>query len=339
MKQYITLKDVALLAGVSYQTVSKVIHGNINVRAATEERVWDAVATLGYVPNESARSLRLTQANVIGYGLLPGEVQGVNPILEGFLHGMMAGASQLGFEIICFASTGLIDDDMVTYQNLFRSRKVGGFILSNIESGDARAQFLYDHQIPCVCFGNPKRNGMDYVDVSGFEGMKQTVLHLVNQGHTDIALLGWSGESRVGEERLQGFLQGIAESGLCEDNAKCLFGYGTVDSGYELTRGLLSGHHPTAICAMNDLMAIGAMYAVNETNLTIGGDIAICGFDDFPLTQYLRPSLTTVRQPAFACGQLAVEFLVDQIQTRTPGQHQAMLAPELVVRESSSKFF
>ncbi len=164
--------------------------------------------------------------------------------------------------------------------------------------------------------------------------------HLLELGHQRIAALSWPESSRTGEDRLQGYYQAMQEAGIPLKEGWIGRGINTVSAGYEEARRLLQqapANRPTALVCMSDTLAIGAMNAARDLNLVIGQDISIAGFDDTPLSQYLQPSLTTVRQPIWEVGQRGMELLFQIIEGNVPSEKQILLPPKLIIRQSTGK--
>ncbi len=340
----ITLKEVAAHAGVSYQTVSKVIHHQIQVSKETEERIRKSIEELGYHPNQLARSLRLQRSNLIGYSWEPTPPDQANPILDQFLQSMAQALESAGYHLLSFpyrSGKALID----SYQELIASNRVDGFVLSGVEYNDPRVLLLREANFPFVAFGrtNPDWD-IPYVDVDGAAGIRMVMEHLLEQGRRRIAALVWPAESRVGQDRLDGYLNCLSSAGITpppEWLARCQ--EGTYAHGVFATDQLLDlppEIRPTGFVAFNDIMAIGAMYAIQSRGLQVGDDIAVTGFDDAPMTQYLTPPLTTVRQPIWEVGQRVTAILMSILGERgekpSPSEEQhVLLHPRLIVRRSS----
>ncbi|MGE5141370.1 MAG: substrate-binding domain-containing protein, partial [Rudaea sp.] len=202
---------------------------------------------------------------------------------------------------------------------------------------DPRIAFLLQEKFPFVAFGrsNPERD-ISFVDVDGAQGITMVVEHLLRLGHRAIALLGWPEGSRVGQDRLAGYSRALNAAGISLREEWIARGEGSAAFGQRATARWLDGDcPPTAIVALDDWMAIGAMRAVQEKGLHVGTDIAITGFDDVPMASCLSPPLTSVRQPVWQVGQEVVRILTGLLNDDTPDPRQVLLAPRLVVRESS----
>ncbi len=338
MSSKVTLKAVASHAGVSYQTVSKVLNGQLQVAPETRQRILDAVQSLGYRPNQIARNMRVKRSFMIGYSWVQTSPGQVNHILDQFLTSMVREAEAAGYHLLPFPFREG-QEQVEDYRELIDTGRVDGFVLTSVNYNDPRIYFLMERGFPFVAFGrsNP---GLDFpwVDVDGAAGTRRAVEHLLSRGHQRIAALAWPEDSRVGNERLQGYLQALQAAGveICPD---CLLrGEGTFEAGREMTLRLLDlpgEKRPTALVALNDTMAIGAMYAARERGLETGRDLAVIGFDDAPMVQYLFPPLTSVRQPIAEAGRKCVEILVALMQSRQPPEQKVLLSPRLIVRAST----
>ena len=331
----ISIKDVAVRAGVSYQTVSKILNGAARFAPNTEERVRAAIRELGYKPHIYARNLREQRSRMIGYSWVSG-IQ-VNPIHDMFLVNMVAEAEAAGYHLLPFPYHE--GDEMVAgYRELIDAGKVDGFVLSGVNYHDARVRYLLQRGFPFVPFGHAEPElEFPYVDVDGAAGLRMATEHLFSRGRRRVAILAWPENSRVGDDRLRGYLEALQAAGLTPDPALIMRGEGTFESARALTLRWLdapAAERPDGIVALNDMMAIGAMQAARERGITVGQDLGIVGFDDVPTAQYLWPALTSIRQPVATAGRHCVEILVALLEGREPSQRHVLLQPELIVRAS-----
>ena len=338
MASKVTLKQVADHAGVSYQTVSKVLNKQVQVSKATEQRILDAVRTLGYRPNQIARNMRAKRSYMIGYSWVQTTLDQVNHILDQFLSSMVQEAEAAGYHLLPFPfreGEGLIN----AYRELIDTGRVDGFVLSSVNYDDPRINFLLERNFPFVAFGrsNPELD-FPYVDVDGYQGIRQAMQYLLSHGHYRIAALAWPEDSRVGNERMRGYFESLQAARVKINPEWIQRGEGTFEFGREATARLLalSGvRRPTAIVTLNDTQAIGALHAIRDHGLQAGRDIALIGFDDAPMSQYLFPALTTVRQPIYEAGRKCVEILVSLMKGEQPPDRHCLLMPELAVRSSA----
>jgi len=334
----ITLKEVAGRAGVSYQTVSKVLNRQAQVSKETEQRIMDAVRELKYRPNQIARNMRVMRSHMIGYSWVPTTPNQANHILDQFLSSMVLEAEAAGYHLLPFPfreGDAHVDD----YRELINTGRVDGFVLSSVNYDDPRIAFLLEQKFPFVAFGRSNEQlDFPYVDVDGASGLAQAVRYLISCQHRCIAVIAWPEESRVGNERLRGYFEAMQAGGLeiCPEWIER--GAGTFEFGRQAASRLMNlspSDRPTAIVALNDTQAIGALHAAREHGLEVGQDVSIVGFDDAPMSQYLLPPMTTIRQPIREAGQKCVEILIALLKGDLPQERQILLQPELIVRASA----
>jgi DNA-binding LacI/PurR family transcriptional regulator len=336
MTPQVTLKSVATRAGVSYQTVSKVLNGQIQVAPETRERILRAADELGYRPNQIARNMRAQRSYMIGYSWLPTPPDQINQILDQFLSSMVYEAEAAGYHLLPFPfRSGHVDD----YRELIDTGRVDGFVISSVEYDDPRVSFLMERKFPFVAFGR-SNSGWDfpYVDVDGAEGLRQATRYLIDRRHRRIGMLAWPEDSRVGNDRITGFFETMNSASLKVNPRWIERGEGTFEFGYQAGLRLLAlpaAERPTAIIAMSDTMAIGGIRAARERKLDVGRDVAVIGFDDAPMSQYLFPALTTVCQPIREAGRKCVEILVSLMKGEKPDEQHVLLPPSLIVRSSA----
>lgn len=333
----VTLKDVASEAGVSYQTVSKVLNHQANVTAKTEARIWAAIEKLNYRPNISARNLRTQSSNLIGYGWQQTIDSSPHPILNQFLYSAVYMFEQAGFHLLTF----LVDSntDTAIYQKLYRQRQVEGFILADTNDADPRIAFMLENEIPFATFGRSTDDwDFCWVDIDGRAGLRQVVDHLTARGHRRIGLISWPVGSRTGTERETGYLDGLRAAGIQPAPGWIVRGTNSLNTGVRGIRELLAlpdEQRPTAVACISDEIALGAMNEAAAMGYAVGKNLAITGFDDAPVAEFTHPPLTTVRQPIGQVGQRVVELLLKQINSEPIREKGILLEPELIVRSSS----
>lgn len=336
----ITLKDVAAKAGVSYQTVSKVLNKRANVSSETEERIWQAIRELGYRPNISARNLRTQTSNLLGYAWRQGgEKEDPHPVLDRFLYSAVQTAESNNYHLMTFLIQDDANLDAVVYSELYARRQVEGFILADTNHNDPRIAYLIAQNIPFASFGRANEAwDFCWVDVDGRSGIFQVTDHLITNGHQRIGLITWPEGSKTGEDREAGYFDRLQKAGIQFDTDWIVRGNNTVQVGAAGVTKLLDlpeNRRPTAIVCMSDHLAIGAMSGTASTGYRVGQDIAITGFDDIPMAAFLHPPLTTVRQPIAEVGEKVVDLLLKQINGEFIEEKGIILEPKLIIRESS----
>jgi DNA-binding LacI/PurR family transcriptional regulator len=335
----VTIRDVARQAGVSTATVSYVLNDSRPVSAETRRRVLMVVEELGYRPSVIARGLQAGESRIIGYSWQPAPPNQFNPILEKFIHAVAEATARHGYHVLTFPYPKPYDEVDV-YREMIKSGRVDGFVLPNTRFDDQRIRYLMDAGFPFVAFGrsNPEWD-FPWVDVDGADGVGQAMTHLLELGHQRIACVAWFETEPAGEHRLSGYYGAMAGAGLPVDTEWVVRMENDYYRAYRATQTLLQlppDRRPTAVVALSDLMAIGVMNAAADAGLAIGKDLAVVGFDDAPVTGYLRPSLTSLRQPIREVGETAVKMLVELVRGEKPSPYQVLLNPCLIVRDSTA---
>ena len=324
-----TLHDVARLAGVSHQTVSRVINDHPSVLPATRERVLEAIRALDYRPNRAARSLITGRSQTI---------QAINfkPYFMGPLKQVIYEAASCGYHVgISNLSNAESFEEFRLLMDELTSRVMDGFIFFESEL-DLRAE-----ELNRMCRGVPyiKQGGNpgDVVASVVFDqraGMNQVMDHLLGLGHRRIAeIVGWKGiyDARI---RHDIYLERMAQAGL--EPGPITFGDFSARGGYEAANQLLDSGQPfTALVCANDTTAIGALRALHERGLRVPEDVSVVGYDDNSEAPYLEAPLTTVRQDYDAQGVQTVKMLVDMIANPHTEHHPHLIYPELIVRQST----
>lgn len=321
------MADVARLAGVSHQTVSRVINGAASIRPSTRERVQRAIADLGYHPNTAARALVTRRSKIIG-------IIGSNTALYGpasIQFSIQDNARAAGY------FTSLVTLAAVTHDELrgaldYLSRQSVEAIVMIVTQQEALAVVRSEATtIPLIVVeGELSGRGLS-VGVDQMEGARLATQHLVDLGHRDIVHvsgpLTWT-EARA---RHAGYIE-VMQAARLHVRAD-LEGDWSPACGYAIGRELVKRNDFSAVFVANDQMAIGILHAFSQAGIAVPDDVSLIGFDDVPEAAYLNPALTTVRQDFHAVGRRAIELLtsvLDGASSATP-----LLAPELVVRDST----
>lgn len=332
-----TIKDVAREAGVSIATVSYVINNkDSSISEDTRRQVLQAVKKVGYTPNVTARNLKSSQTKLIGYAWHRVPPDQVNSVLDHFTYYLAQAAEALGYHILTFTHTD--DDWRAVYDDLIRTRRVDAFVLASTKANDPRIRFLMDHQFPFVSFGrsNPDWD-FPWVDTDGHAGMRDAVRYLVSLGHRRVAMVAWPEDSISGSYRVSGYLDGLESTGIPFRPDYLWRGEHREQTGRDAVAywsRLPLDQQPTAVVAISDLTAIGVMNEAQYQGHIVGETLAVIGFDDVPLGQYLRPALSSLRQPILEISQTIIDMLQGIIQEQILIPTGILLPPQLIVRES-----
>ncbi|NMB02220.1 MAG: LacI family transcriptional regulator [Firmicutes bacterium] len=333
----VTIKDVAKLAGVSPSTVSRVIADHPRISPDTKERVRAIMAELGYYPNAIARSLVNQTSNSIGVirSRLT-EESFANPFFPAVIQGISSVAHKHRLNLVLSTSNSFEQEDEECL-SLLRQRRVDGVILLASHRNDQLIPRLTKGGFPFVLIGRydgPEE--INWVNNDNVDDAKTAVSYLLEQGHRQIACLDGDPRYIVSVDRLLGYEQALREHGVEPDEGLIEHSEFSVDGGYQATLRLLDlGKSFTAIFAVDDLVAIGAMRALQERNFVVGKDVAVVGFNNTILGAYVQPALTSVQVPIYELGQISVQMLTAQIYGSGVFPDHQMLPAHLVVRDST----
>ncbi|MBE0688670.1 MAG: LacI family DNA-binding transcriptional regulator [Anaerolineae bacterium] len=329
--QPVTIYDVAEAAGVSYSTVSRVLNGFEFVKESTRSKVIDAAERLGYVANLQARGLAGGRSNIIG--LLVPVLD--NSYISEVMLGIDEALARADFNLMLFTTHRHAGKEM-QYASTIASMTDGLILIVPLES-QLYLNAIRERNYPHVLVDQPDDTGATAsVDATNWHGAYEATQHLIMLGHRRIGVITGLLELNSAQERLNGYRAALQDNAIPIDNSLIAEGNYLQLGGYNVASELLRVHErPTAIFAMNDLSALGAMDAIREAGLSIPDDISLVGFDDIPQAAIMHPKLTTVRQPLVQMGRTAVRLLLEQLEhPDSPPGHET-LATQLVIRASS----
>jgi len=336
-KKKLTQKDVAELAGVSQAIVSHVVNETDKaIPEATRQRVLKAMDELSYIPNKAARSLRGQKSYAIAC-IVPDIT---NAFFPAFLRGIQSVADSHDYDLIIYDSN-TSDVKELHYVRTLGCGHVDGAVAVLFHRDQRIVADLLDKGIHLVTLeqGCPEPDCWlhDVVYVDDINAARKAVSYLIQLGHARIGILSGTAGTPPYRNRLLGYSQALADHGLSFDDLYVRNGDYTEKGGYLEMQALLDlPVKPSALFAANDLMAIGAMLAVQNEGLRVPQDIAIIGFDDIPAAKLVNPRLTTVAQFQDQIGQQAAAILFDRLCGQVSGQPRCVEMPfEIVIREST----
>lgn len=301
-----TIRDVALRAGVSTATVSRVLAGIGRPRAETAEAVIAAARALDYRPSGVARSLRQRRTRTLG--LIITDIQ--NPFFPELVQAADDAARAKGYSIL-LGSAAYDEARAMHYLDLMVDRRVDGMIVASSQLSEASWRWLLEAPVPVVVVNaEPAGLAVPVIGSDNEGGSRCAVEHLVGLGHRRIGYIRGPDAFTASVPRLQGFRRACAEAGIPVADSPVVDGTGLLESGERGARQLLgSGRGITAIVCYNDLTAIGALRALRAAGRSVPGEVSVVGFDDIAAASWVSPALTTVAQQKAAMGRLAVERL------------------------------
>jgi DNA-binding LacI/PurR family transcriptional regulator len=333
-----SIYKVAELAGVSVATVSRAINNSGYVSPKTRLKVEEAMKALHYTINMAAQSLTTERTNLIG--LLVPDIK--NPVYLSQAEGINDFLKDKGINLI-YAESGDTDEEIATMVRRFLSNRVDGIILcsrdfSQLNNMDEIIELALKNDVNVVLNGSMESGfAVDKVSFDSQKGAYLATKHLLRLGHTRIGLISGS-ECLITKERHNGYHQALVEYGVPLNEELIVYGDYRQHSGFMAMKRLIElPDRPTAVFAMNDVMAIGAMIALEEANIAIPEEMAVVGFDDIIWCSIIRPRLSSVVQPKYEIGHKLAEMLYSRItkQYTGPGRHH-VFSPRLAVRQSTT---
>jgi len=337
-----TIYDVAKKAGVGIGTVSRVINNSPQISPKTRQKVLKVINELKYQPSAMAQSLARKKTNTIAC---------IVPILTGYfyfelLNGIQQAMSDHGYDLILY-SVDKIEKKEEIIKRTIRERKVDGVLLISLPLSEKLVAKFQESKLPIVLVDSYS-NELDSITVENKHGALVATEHLIDLGHKRIAMINGNLNSVPAVDRLKGFKTALSNHKISYDDSLVINTNSTNDpeilyndgfnkkAGYTAMNQLLdlNKNRPTAVFVSSDIQAIGAIKAIQEQGLNIPQDIAVIGFDGIELSGYL--GLTTMKQPMFEMGVIAVERLIDKIQNpeAANGNFKKRFHPSLVVRET-----
>ena len=326
----VTMFDVAIEAGVSTATVSRVANGHPNIRLATRERVEEAMRRLGYVANLRARSLAGGRTNLIG--LIVDDLE--SSYISQVARGIDEAVATHGYDLM--VSTMHMRERTTRHiESLFNGFAEGLIVL--LAGGFGRYLGEVEaRKFPVVLIDHDPASNVSIVKADNDAGTREAVRHLSTLGHDRIGFITGNLKVASARERLDAYRTEVAELGLNPQTDLVVDGDFTLDGGATAARQLLGlNEPPTALLASSDAEAFGVMQVAREMGVTIPGDLSLVGFDDIPEASYVTPTLTTVRQPMREMGVLAAEMLMSIVEEGQGQTSTVRLPTQLIVRETT----
>ncbi|GAA1788569.1 LacI family DNA-binding transcriptional regulator [Agromyces lapidis] len=325
-----SINDVAVHAGVSAQTVSRVANGQSNVRQSTRERVQASMQALGYRPNSAARNLKSGRFRSIGFVTFNlatlGNERTLNAVAEaseaaGYTTTLLPVIDPTQLDVA--GAFGRLEEQAVDGIILVMSSEVGSLDELGITAG-----------LPLVIVDSDANLPYTIVDTDQEQGARIALEHLLDLGHRDIVHISGPADSFSSRRRADAYRQTMADAGL--PTRPVLVGDWSAASGLALARELFAADNPpTAVFASNDQMALGVMHAIHERGWSVPGDISVVGFDDTEEAEVYWPALTTVHQNFDQVGRHATSLLLSLIDGEANTKQKILITTRLVVRDST----
>ena len=326
------IKDVARVAGVSVATVSRVINQDKGVSEATIERVKKAIAETHYIPNTFGRNLRKTKSDMI-LVLFPTLS---NPFYSTILKGIEDRAAELGYGILICVTH---HDDAVEkkYLNMLRTKQVDGVIslystMAKKEINDLAVDFPF---VQCCEYTDGAK--VSYVMIDNKRAAEEATRYFIEKGHKNIGMISGNFYLSSEAQREEGYREALKSAGIPFRPEYIRKSNYRPESGMETCRELLELENPpTAILAVSDMLAIGAIRYLTSVGMEAGKGVEVIGFDNASIARFYVPSISTVAQPRYDLGTTSVDLIVEKIVSLRSITKKIILPHELIFRESTS---
>lgn len=342
----LNIRDVARLAGVSYQTVSRVLNDSPSIRPSTRQKVLAVIEEVGYRPNVAARALVTSRSRTIGVLSMQSATHYGQTTS---LYAVEAAAREAGYRLSMTTASSPDAAAISSAVDHLTGQAVEALIVIAPQARVFAAIEQLPVAIPVVTLQPVTGTGRRRVSTDQVSGGRMATRHLIELGHTKIMHLAGPQDWIEAEARMQGFLQEVTEAELWVRAP--ILGDWTAHFGYYAGMELLRHHDFTAVFAANDQMALGFIHACREKGLDVPGDISVIGFDDVPEAAHYAPALTTVRQDFTELGRRAVRVLLAELEDAAGERSSSRDAPatppapipapavpvELVVRRSTGR--
>ncbi|CCQ97101.1 PurR family transcriptional regulator [[Clostridium] ultunense Esp] len=330
----VTIKDVAKLAGVSISTVSRVINNSKPVSLEVRRKVLEAIDELGYKPNEVARSLVTRKSNLIGVI--------ITDIGNSYIAQMVRGIEEVGrmykYDIVLSSSYGNPDTEK-KFAQLLRSKQVEGIILVSEKNNDEVIKEIEDFRIPFVYLNKYYSNlNTPTVSIDNFEASFKMTKYLLGLGHEKILYTTAQEENEASLEKfkIDGYKKAIRDNGKNKGFLYSANGFG-IDDGYNMGEDvikLVKENNITAVFCCQDELAIGLINYCYDNHIKVPEDLSICGYGDTKIASIYRPKLTTVKEPYYDIGAVAIRRIIKKLKDEEIEEDHIYLPIRIMKRES-----
>jgi len=329
----VSICDVAKRANVSPSTVSRALQDHPRIGAETKKRVQALAKEMGYIPNTVAKSLVANQTWTIGIELAAIS----DPFMGRVVEGVEQAAIEVGFNV--FVSTSQHDHQRgIAGIEMLQQRRVDGIIVLASHLFYQYPQFFERSTVPIV-FINEQKPGktMHFVSIDDVQGAQLAVEHLLALGHRRIGYVGVTNRAKSNQYRLKGYQDALEAADVASDPA-LIFTSNTIKDDAKVGEASLEpllAAGATAVFCYNDTTAMGLLAACHKRGLFVPDNLSVIGFDDIDMAAYIYPPLTTIRQPRFELGQLAMQMMLNLLDGQKPDNQ--ILPGELVVRQTTAR--
>lgn len=331
------IDDISRITGFSRTTVSKALNDKSDISESTKEIIRKAAKDLNYIPNINARNLRYKNNNIIAVIISSPSVESEK---TGSLYPFLIGVNNFLNENNLELALYMIDSEKQnkkSYVEFCKERNVSGVILVGIKTDDIYLNQLVDSEIPCVLIDvnvNNESQNLSILKIDDTEASFEAVDYLIKNNHKEIGFINGVINSTVSKDRLEGYKLAMESNRLNINNKYIINADFSEKIAEEKIEKLLKNYPDiTALFCASDLMALGAMSAIEKLGLIIPDDISLIGFDDIPISKYVKPSLTTISQNFYEKGFIAAELIYTRLNSNDTSKI-VNLDHKLIIRDS-----
>lgn len=331
-KQKVNIKDIATKTGLTISTVSRVLNGKAEeyrIGKKSQQKIIETAKELNYIPNQFAANLRTGKSNTIA--LIVPSLN--NPFFADLASTINAEVRKFGYITMISDSDENQEIEEMELQQVI-SRNIEGLIIVPCGNQWEHIKQLHDQGLPIICIDRYfEELDIPFVSTDNYDGAYQATKHLIENGHSMITCIQGTKEATPNKLRVKGYLDAMADAGI--ENYNVVGDDYSVQTAYLETIILLQQKEkPTAIFALSNMLALGCMKALKETNVRIPDDISLITFDDHVYLDYLATPLTCIAQPVSDISKIAIKFLFSRLSNNEVKLNQMLIKPELKIRKS-----
>ncbi|MFZ7131414.1 MAG: LacI family DNA-binding transcriptional regulator [Eubacteriales bacterium] len=330
----VKIKDVAREANVSVATVSRVLNNIPLVNEDTKKRVLEAIEVTGYKPNAIARSLKMQKTNTFGI-MIPDiskeyytqVVRGVEDVCNIYDYNI----------ILCNTDSDPIKEQ--TYFNVFYEKQCDGILFIGKRLNEQLHNNMVNSRIPIVlgAINDPQKRFLS-ITINNEQAAFDLTDYLIKNGHQKIAFFNDEDKTFVAQQRKEGYLRALIHNGIKVNESHEFKGRYSIKGGYDLMERLLKiEDKTTAVVALNDEMALGAIRKLEDKGLSVPHDMSVVGFNNFEISEWFRPGITTIAQPMYDIGAISARLLIKTINNYKTEKENIIVPHELIIRDSVKK--
>lgn len=333
----VTISDIAKAANVAKSTVSKVLNDSPKISHETKQRVRDIMKQMNYTPSSIATGLAKQSSYNIGLLIdMSKESEFLNQFFYNIIGGIESVIASLKYELT-LSNVQHSHPDGHFLNRLVRSKRVDGIIANNSVLTEALSAELDQLQFPYISIGELAGPG-SWVDFDNELGGKMLTEHLLDQGYSSVSFIGGQLQEKIFTHRIKGFQQALHQSGLVVHSDWIINCRADEHEGYRAALQLLqSNERPDSIVCMTNYVAFGVLQAAKELGIQVPSQLGVAAFDEYPLSRYTTPPLTSLNIDTFKLGVSSGHLLMDKIQNPGTPSRKILLEPELIQRESTMR--